>query len=567
MGKQLPQDAARARWRARLRSGRRSARLAAWIAVWLAMASASLAADMVVVCPVAFREALQPWLEHRARQGHTFAFVSNTDPPEAIRQGIRTAAREGSVRFVVLVGDADPRMDSDPALRARSVPTYLAQAKVNIYWRSEPQLATDNWYADLDDDQIPELAIGRLTADSPEELSRIIAKILAYEQAADFGPWRRRISLVAGVGGFGALADAVLEAGARQFLTEGIPAAYATSVTYGSWRSPYCPDPREFQQTTLQRLNEGCLFWVYIGHGQRRDVDRMYLPTGKYMLGFPILSANDVPRLRCGPAAPIAVFLACYTGAFDGPEDCLAEEMLRAPGGPVAIVAGSRVTMPYAMSVMGIEWMDECFRKQRETLGETLLHAKRNMVLGGRQGKTRQALDAVAAAISPAATKPEAERAEHVLLFNLFGDPALRLRYPREVKIAAPPKIEPGGRLEIAGECSVAGQCTVEFVVRRDALTFKPPARRQDQLTSASLVDFQNVYHQANDPRLGSATVPLVDGKFHAQFDIPPNARGPCHVRVFIQGQDDFAVGAADVEVQPADYNRVGKAEVDRETR
>ena len=355
--------------------------------------------DAVVVCPAAFRDALAPWLEHRTRQGHSLAVLSNAGTAEDIRRRIREAARRGRLRFVVLVGDAEPGLEKDPVLRARCVPVHHARAEVNVLWGSEPHIATDNWYADLDDDRIPDVAIGRLTADTPEELALIVRKILAYERSVDCGSWRRRLNFVAGVGGFGTLADTVLESAARYFLTRDIPAGYRVTMTYGSWRSPFCPDPRLFHLTTASRLNEGCWFWVYIGHGFHLGLDRVQVPGGQYH----ILANPDIGRLDCRHGSPIALFLACYAGAFDARRDCLAEEMLRAPGAPVAIVAGSRVTMPYAMSVMGTELMDQCFRRRRETLGEALLHAKRNMMKEtSDENPERAMLDAVAAAISPA---------------------------------------------------------------------------------------------------------------------------------------------------------------------
>ena len=114
-------------------------------------------ADTVVVCPVVFREALQPWLEHRGRQGHSFAMVSSTGSPEEIRRQIREVGRSGRLRFVVLVGDAEAGSDGAPALRQRCVPVHLAKAEVNVLWGSEPHIAADNWYANLGDDPAPDL--------------------------------------------------------------------------------------------------------------------------------------------------------------------------------------------------------------------------------------------------------------------------------------------------------------------------------------------------------------------------------------------------------------------------
>ena len=101
--------------------------------------------------------------------------------------------------------------------------------------------------------------------------------------------------------------------------------------------------------------------------------------------------------------------------------------MLKSPGGPVAVFAGSRVTMPYGMSVLGLELMRQCFSEQPETLGEVILAAKRRMMSGESGGRYRAALDAIAAAFSPAGDQLEAERAEHLDLFNLLGDPLLRV--------------------------------------------------------------------------------------------------------------------------------------------
>ena len=79
--------------------------------------------------------------------------------------------------------------------------------------------------------------------------------------------------------------------------------------------------------------------------------------------------------------APIALLLCCSTGGFDQREDCLAEELLRADGGPAAAIAGSRVTMPYAMSVLGAELLRIYFQDRPATIGELLLAAKRATML------------------------------------------------------------------------------------------------------------------------------------------------------------------------------------------
>lgn len=508
-------------------------------------ASAAQAVDVVVVCPEEFREALRPWLAHRAEQGHDVAFVSNLGSPEAIRRSIRDLAEREPVRFVVLIGDAEPRLTANGFQREEITPVHRTEAKVNVQFGSEPHIAADNYYADLDDDDVPDLAVGRLTADSPAELSRMVQKILHYERQSDFGAWRQRIHFVGGLGGFGPLIDTALEQWAKRLITEGVPAGYSTTMTYGSWQSPYCPLPSKFCEATRARLNEGGLFWIYMGHGEVRQVDRLRVPGRQ----FPILSADDVPQLNNQRSPPIALFLSCYSGAFDARQDCLAEELLRADGGPVAVVCGSRVTMPYAMAVFGHELLQECFQKHRETLGELLLHAKRNTILQPRDDDFSRGLDAAAAAMNPQAGDLAEERAEHLALFNLLGDPLLRIAHPREVTVNALTQVTAGDRLDVTGRCDVDGRCMVELVVRRDRLTFKPPAREQYREQPGDAAAYDEVYRRANDQCLASKRTTVVAGAWSETLEVPADAHGPCHVRVYVEGADDFALGHADVKV------------------
>src|SRR5262249_50272186 len=149
---------------------------------------------------------------------------------------------------------------------ARLTPTFYVPSKVTRYWGDPADIASDNPYADLDGDGIPELAIGRLTARTPAELQVMLNKILAYEDSRDFGPWRTRINFVAGEGGFGSVVDGLIETAAQRLITT-LPATYEPTMTSACWRSNFCPGPSDFHSCCLNRLNEGCLFWVFMGHG------------------------------------------------------------------------------------------------------------------------------------------------------------------------------------------------------------------------------------------------------------------------------------------------------------
>jgi len=508
----------------------------------LSLISAAPGPDTIVVCPQELRPALQPWIKHREQQGHSCRVIAGPTPEE-IRAQVRAAAAGGKLKYVVLVGDSAPQNAKNA--RGPLVPTHYSRAKVISRFQGGPNIATDNWYADIDDDQVPDIAIGRLTADTPAELKTLVEKTIAYEKTITPGEWRRRISLVAGLGGFGAMADTAIETVAKRLLIEGIPAAYTTTVTYGSWRSPYCPLPNTFHDTTMSRFNEGCLFWVYMGHGQTREVDRMRAPDKVHH----IFGAADCDKLQCGDYPPIGLLLCCNAGEFDAAKDCLAEEMLRARQGPVAIVAGSRVTMPYGGMGLGVGLLRSYFRDRAETLGDLLLAAKRESALGSRDDANSKAIDSLALMLNPASSDLTAERLEHVELFNLLGDPLLKLQHADLVQFKAPVTAAPGAEIEIVGTSSLDGTADVELVVRRDRLTFRAPSRARYETTPAAASEFQKTYERANDSRLVATKTTVKNGAFRARLTVPRDASGACHVRVIVHGNQNVAVGASDIEI------------------
>jgi hypothetical protein len=525
-------------------------------------------ADAVVVCPRELTAALSPLVAHRQGQGHNFAYVPAGQSADEIRAAIRSAAVGGKLKFVLLVGDAEPVARTNAQVRARSIPAHLHKAVVNVRWGSEPQIATDNWYADLDDDQQPDLAIGRIPADTPAELARIVQKILRYERSADFGPWRQRVNLIAGVGGFSPLIDGVLETATSKLLTSGIPAAYETQMTYGSWRSPYCPDPRLFHATTVERHNEGCLFWVYIGHGHATGLDRVSIPGER----FHIFAVDDCRELKVQSGSPIAIMLACYTAAFDQPQDCLGEELLRADGGPVAVYGGSRVTMPYAMAVMGSGLMEEYFNRRPATLGEAILAAKRRMMQPVDENEplknaNRLLLDAIASVVSPSRELLEEERREHLHLFNLLGDPMLRLSHPQSIALTAPREATPGTRLQISGSTALIGRGVLELVCRRDQFKTAPPVRERFDPTDKGLAALHEVYLRANDRCWARWGLDLPGGEFATEIAVPAECRGPCHVRLLVADGRIHGLGSASIYVRPQPAGEATRLPLDEESR
>jgi hypothetical protein len=485
----------------------------------LLLATAS-AQDVLVIAPDELARALPAWRRHREAQGHAIAVRPPGPDLRALVQAVH-AESGGKLRFVLLLGDV------------RQVACTYAPAVTIRPWEKDTRIATDHHLSDLDGDDLPDVAVGRIPADTPEEAEAMLGKVIAYERNRDFGTWRRRVNVIAGTTGFGKVSDWIIEQVSTKFLRENVPPAYDMHVTYANLASPFCPPPERIADVVVERFNEGALFVVYMGHGNPRGLDRIRFGRAAY----PIFDEDQVDRLSARRGAPIAYFCCCSTGHIDGAPDCLGEVALKQPGGPVAVLASSRVSMPYANGVLSKELLDALFREQVETVGEMLRFAKRRLVQPKPDDPMRLFIDTLA---RPWKWKPEeqaAERREHLFLYNLLGDPATRLPRLGEVALECAEATAPGARAKVAGRCDVKGDVLLELVAER---TPDMPPRAGDGMDA-----FAECYARANAWAKAEAEA-RCDGKgFAAELAVPADlAPGRYFLRAYVTGKDGAALGA-----------------------
>ncbi|QEG41586.1 C25 family cysteine peptidase [Roseimaritima ulvae] len=495
------------------------------------------AADAVVVCPTEFRDALTPLLARRAADGLSLRVVDSAASAAEVQQRIGQAADPEKTRFIVLVGDcAIGRSDGDSNPQYE-VPTLHRAAGVTAAWGTTPQLPGDTFYGDLDADGIPEAVVGRIPVDSAEQLSAYIRRIAAYEDSTDFGAWRQRVLLTAGVGGFGFLADAAIESVTRSMITGSLPASTRTHVTYASPSSPFNPGLDRFHEAVLQQYARGARFWVYAGHGRVTELDRVPQTAS----GRAVLTVHDVDRLQLnGAPPPIALMLACYTGAFDANQDCLAEQMLLADEGPIAVLAGSRITLPYGNAAVATGLIRGVYEQRSERLGDAWLASLRELATLSKNdpelNKRRAVIDTLAGLISPTAADLPAERREHMQLYNLLGDPMLRLQHPETVSLDVEGKAAQGQTLVVRGQTPLAG--TLSIALHR-AIGSVPTGTAADER-----------YRLANETEITRLEIDVdAAGPFQARLAIPEQAAGTLHLVAHIKNADRYAVGDARILV------------------
>jgi hypothetical protein len=287
-------------------------------------------ADVVIITHPSFVPALAPLVALRESQGLR-VMVAKTDDvydefsfgaksPWALRAFLANALRtwQKPPRYVLLVGDAS--FDERNYLGLGDfdlVPTKLVISSLLT-------TASDTWYTDFDNDGAADLPIGRLPVRTLDDARTEIGRIVAYEGAVASS--RRRIMFVSD-------ADPKLDFHAdtlslEQSMPPGLDIVDVNSSQSGAAAA---------RQQILGGFGDSFIV-NYVGHGSVETWSNDAL-----------FGRADLGGLPAGSRSPIVIAMTCLNGYFhDVYTESLAEALLRAPNGAVAVWASSALTTPDA---------------------------------------------------------------------------------------------------------------------------------------------------------------------------------------------------------------------------
>ncbi|MBI5305264.1 MAG: hypothetical protein HY868_24245 [Chloroflexi bacterium] len=351
-------------------------------------------ADYVIITHASrdFVAALQPLVKYRAERGLATMlvtvgdvydnFAGGNETPYAIRDFLRLTQSDWArpaPRFALLVGKASyDYRDYSNGANKNLVPTFVLDTP-NLN-----EAASDNWFVVGDEKTgAPALALGRIPAKTSEQVTRVVDKIIAYENSKP-ADWQRRALYVTDDKEL-SFADIANE------LAETIPSNFQAQKVHLAERKG---DLAAARRDIIAQWNQGAWMLSYIGHG---SVDTW--------AAGPLFSSENLKEIKNGERLPLLITPTCLDGYFYHPQkDSLTEDALfKNDGGIIAGIVPTGLSFPDAQHELMEKLYAELFKHNTATWGEALMRAKQKM--RGDLPEMREVIDT----------------------FVFLGDPALRV--------------------------------------------------------------------------------------------------------------------------------------------
>lgn len=477
----------------------------------------SKAVSYAIVAADTLAESAARYRDFRAASGERVDLVllsevtGGTTDVEQARTRIRDhvaklyAARDPAIGLSLLIlGDATYTWNGE----TDSVPTGS-----HLFVAENQEVTSDDVYADMDGDDIPELPVGRITAKSDADVDRVRAKVTAYEQSYEVGPWNRRINVFASTPGMGPAYDALIESLAFE-IAESAPYTYDLTMTYAKQTSPYVYVPEKFSDKVYSRINEGALMVTYVGHGSTGNFATLEWNGKPYF----ILDKSELGQLAVAHRPPILTLVACLTGAFDKGQS-LSESLLELEGGPPAILSSTEESHPVANAGFIYELSQTLTGERPATLGAAFVRAKERLLKNA--DPLRQKINALSTVVLSASELDELHHA-HLHMYTLFGDPGMRLAYPRnDAELTAPASASSGAELEVTAKFPglSAGSATLSLETERSVIAGAIAPVPADGAPDRDAVILKN-YETAND-KVVTKKVVAHEGELSTQLAVP----------------------------------------------
>ena len=527
-----------------------------WPIALLLLASAPVCAtppgQWIVVTAPAFRKAVEPLCEQRKTQGLQVVLVQTTDVLTAkeilagdarkLREHIHKLCRDyKGTSFILLVGAIGSGNLTEPETKVLpALPGTIGRMK------GQP---SDNAYGCVEDSRLPTVAVGRFPARTEEEARGMVAKTLAYERDPGPGLWRRRLTILAGIPAYNPLVDRLVESVALARFARLAP-VWTGRAIYSNPQSRFSLPDNLLHARTLQYVQEGEAFTVYLGHS---SAEGLYGGEAHY------LDRDDWAGLRIARGKGVFLTFGCNGCQLKGADgEGYGVAAMRNPNGPVAVAGSHGICFAAMVQLAADGLFESTFAHQPpQRLGESWLAIKNGLACGKIDDFTFRLLDSM----DGDKTIPQAtQRQEHLEMFVLLGDPALRLPVlPADVELKTETAVAPGEALTVRGELPerLAGarvRVTLERTVNSVPDDLEPMPKDPGSLGGAKDRVMLLNHDRANRFVLATCDCVSKDGRFDATLTAPPKLPWPRLVlRAYAATEraDGMAVRTLEVKKKP----------------
>ncbi len=323
---------------------------------------------LVVIAPRVFHDAAQEIVAVRSAAGVPARLVDLEDiydefnagvpDPGALRNFLRHEWLNAAdpAEHVLLVGNGhyDWRGLVEGGMPARMPAWYLYSTSTSD---ADPMI--DDWFVQLESSSRLDMALGRLPANSVDDVRAYAAKLAAYGTIASAGAWRNRLLFVADdehgenneVTGF----EMTHSQDTEELIQTHVPAAFETQRLYSfEYPSVYNPAVRVMEKPLaearlVEALNEGVGLVNFLGHGNNTTWTHEYIFNAPRH--FPLLQGNGKP----------AVFIAatCSWAEVDLPiGEAFPQQLVNMEeGGAIGVLAATRKTGGFS----NLNFVDDLF--------------------------------------------------------------------------------------------------------------------------------------------------------------------------------------------------------------
>ena len=518
----------------------------------LMLAAAAPAADapapqwVVVVAP-AYRDAVRPLVEHRKAQGFRTRPVLTTDVLTAeeiaagdarkLRTHVNKLCRDyrGS-SYVLLVGAVAA---NTPKEAGRTVVPPLDGGVGRM--KGQP---SDNGYGCLDDGREPSVPVGRLPARTEQEAVQMVRKTLAYEGDDRPGEWRHRLTVLAGVPAYNPLVDRLVETMAFARFDR-IDPSWTGRAVYSNPQSRFCVPDDRLRATALKYVQGGQAWTLYLGHSNAH---------GMWGGGAHYLDRDDWAKLKIRRGAGVFATFGCYGCQLKGERgegEGYGVAAMRNPDGPVAVIGSHGVCFAAMVQLATDGLVESTFAgKSPQRLGATWLAIKRGVAKGKIDDLTFGILNAVD---GDGAIPQATQRLEHLEMFTLLGDPALKLAAtPADLTLKTDDAAAAGAAVTIHGTAPARLNGGRVVVVAERPVSSRPADLAplpKEAGPERDRVMMRN-HERANRFVAAEAEATVRDGRFDVKLDLPTTLPWPrLNVRAYAATDADEALGVLRLDV------------------